>query len=109
MGKLTFTVDEDFKSVVRHAADNGLPLLLVKDQGVYLMPRTNGKPPVIAYADGMNPEKDDFDDWYDAAHDACGGDDFAEELTDVRIFEKFCEASKVIFSITSSHMSVRAG
>ena len=59
-------------------------VLLVHDQGVYLM--SNGTPRDIvqditsfcAYAHGCDPSKDAA--WYDTAHDLVGGDDFGETL-----------------------------
>ena len=58
-------------------------LILVKDQGVYLL--SNGlyaedKTPtelgLVVYAENCNPETDK--DWYDNGQYICGGDDFAE-------------------------------
>jgi hypothetical protein len=67
-------------------------ILLVHDQGVYLM--SNGTPGdpadpatdintkywqrYCAYAKGCHPKNDE--DWYDTARDLVGGDDFAETL-----------------------------
>ncbi len=59
-------------------------LVLVHDSGVYLM--SNGCPILpgektknfVVYAIGMDPDKDE--DYYDAARDAVGGDDFGEHL-----------------------------
>ncbi|BBZ93048.1 hypothetical protein BRDID11004_60540 [Bradyrhizobium diazoefficiens] len=59
-------------------------VLLVHDQGVYLM--SNGWPrdivkdqtSFVAYAQGCNPDHDR--DWYDTARDLVGGDDFGECL-----------------------------
>lgn len=73
--------------VVDHALRCGTnDVLLVKDQGVYLMsagePRDliDGESSFVAYAKGMNPTVDPFDDWWDAARNAVGGDDFGEHL-----------------------------
>lgn len=58
-------------------------LLLVKDQGVYLMSngkREEGEKPEVVYAEGLNPAVAEFDDWWDSASDICGGDDFVEAL-----------------------------
>lgn len=59
-------------------------LILVGDQGVYLM--SNGVPglPVskrgdnVAYANEVNPITMEFDDWWDAKRASFGGDDGAE-------------------------------
>lgn len=57
-------------------------LFLVKDQGAYLMSsgkpglqKPDGKGSVVAYAAEVNPEKLEFDDWYEAARRIFGGDD----------------------------------
>lgn len=64
-------------------------LFLVKDQGVYLMssgipylPR-EGSPKAqhLAYARGLDPSKNEFDDWYDRARRVMGGDDCSEPLS----------------------------
>lgn len=56
-------------------------LWLVADHGVYLM--SNGEPHDIlesehiriAYAEGINPDADEFDAWWEAKNAAMGGDD----------------------------------
>ncbi len=59
-------------------------VLLVHDQGVYLMSNGNPRDIVggvsshVAYAKGCNPKTDS--DWYDTAHALVGGDDFGETL-----------------------------
>ena len=97
MAKLKFNI-ADVKRVVDHslaAKEQGLvaytndpvkepSLILVHDQGVYLMsngiPRdiVKGTSSFVAYAKGCNPHKDV--DFYDNARDLVGGDDFAETL-----------------------------
>lgn len=68
----------------------GPALMLVGDRGVYLM--SNGIPhlqaedktdnhSVVAYAEGCNPETDEFDVWYENKRDLFGGDDGADPLT----------------------------
>lgn len=63
-------------------------LMLVGDQGVYLMstgiphlPRP-GKPEVslVVYADGINPDVDEFDDWWEKKRATFGGDDGADVI-----------------------------
>lgn len=65
----------------------GPGLILVGDQGVYLM--SNGLPMLkaddgennfVVYADQINPETMQFDDWYEAKRAAFGGDDGAEPI-----------------------------
>jgi hypothetical protein len=83
MNKLVFNATE-VKRVVEHAIETKGNVMLVHDQGVYLI--SNGKPldkideqkNYVVYAHGCNPETDA--DWYDTAHALVGGDDFAEEL-----------------------------
>jgi hypothetical protein len=41
----------------------GKGLWLVGDQGVYLMPNTDGKTRTIAYARECDPTKLEFDEW----------------------------------------------
>lgn len=64
------------------AADTVANLYIVKDQGVYLMPASEGKPDVnhVIYARGLDPSKSPFDEWYNKARDGLGGDDFAENI-----------------------------
>ena len=52
-------------------------LMLVHDQGVYIMSNSNEQEgQVIAYAKGCDPKKDDS--WYEEARRLVGGDDFGE-------------------------------
>jgi hypothetical protein len=84
MARLTFKAAE-VKRVVDHALASSAGMLLVHDQGVYLMSR--GDPPdllkpdkpgrYVAYARGLSPADDN---WWEKAREAVGGDDFAESL-----------------------------
>lgn len=63
----------------------GAALMLVGDQGVYLM--SNGQPPLpqgqnVAYAEGMNPDTDD--EWWDAKRRTFGGDDGVEFIEAIK-------------------------
>ena len=73
----------------------GPALLLVKDEGIYLMsnglpilatqkPAPNGTGMMdcsqVAYAQGFDPYAEDRMDVWDRAHDAVGGDDFSEPI-----------------------------
>lgn len=76
---------KDMKPVIKEAQKNKCKLILVKDQGLYFMPEVgerdaNGRYINIAYAEGFNPDKVEFDDWYDALVDGAGGDDFGEYM-----------------------------
>ncbi len=60
-------------------------LILVKDQGTYLLSNgalkegeTASNLGLISYAEGTNPKTDP--DWWDVSRELCGGDDFAEYL-----------------------------
>ena len=71
--------------VILEAHRNQCPLLLVKDNGLYFMAEKGELNPdtgrrLVAYAEGFDPDKADFDDWYDTLRDICGGDDFAETI-----------------------------
>lgn len=75
-------------------AEVGPGLILVGDQGVYLMSNgtpglyADGIPPrdgeikhsIVAYARGINPEVDDFNTWWDNKRYTFGGDDGAEYI-----------------------------
>jgi len=69
--------------------DNPGPgLWFVKDDGVYIL--SNGDPGdvledgdtklFVVYADGFDPKKVDFDDWYHRAREGLGGDDFVDVI-----------------------------
>jgi len=58
-------------------------ILIVGDDGVYIMPGGSGiwgKDTKLAYAEGCNPNKDDFDDWWALKGNTWGGDDGIESL-----------------------------
>lgn len=96
MGTLIFRVDETLKSIIAHSRANPdnqsvygeavePSLMLVKDQGAYLMAptdprqmRDDGEGCVVAYAEGCNPAVDE--DFYENARALCGGDDFCEAI-----------------------------
>lgn len=88
-------------------------LILVKDQGVYLM--SNGEPGllktgtksshVVVYAEGHNPDVDDFDDWY------VGGDDFAVGLDWPTFWEAVTRDDKkkfVLITVTGDEVKAQA-
>ena len=58
-------------------------LVFVHDQGLYVM--SNGTPGLpmgenVVYAEGFDPEKVPFDEWWEGARAIVGGDDFAEYI-----------------------------
>ena len=84
-------------------------LLLVKDQGVYLM--SNGEPCLqrpgaeeghskVVYAEGFDPERADIDAWYDSARHICGGDDFSELLDRELCEQLFAERAATRMRVT---------
>ena len=84
MTRLNFAA-ADLARVVDHAIKTKADLLLVHDQGVYLM--SGGKPPdliepdkpsrYVAYAHGCNPSADG---WWERSRALVGGDDFGEPI-----------------------------
>lgn len=78
----------EWDALVREADDlSPAPALhFVHDQGLYVM--SNGRPNLpqsdpgrVIYAEGFDPSKEDFDDWWEGARAIVGGDDFVEPLT----------------------------
>ena len=88
-------------------------LLLVGDQGVYLM--SNGTPRDIvegvhsfcAYADGIHPKNDK--DWYDAKRSLYGGDDGADVIPIHMIEPALAAAEKFVWvKLTPEQIEVMA-
>lgn len=78
---------ETWDSLTKLADDYnpGPKLHFVKDSGIYLMSNAtrDGRPderPKPVYAEGFNPDKVAFEDWWDEARRIVGGDDFVEPL-----------------------------
>ncbi|KHN52876.1 hypothetical protein OI70_18910 [Dickeya fangzhongdai] len=74
---------KDLRPLLSEAIANKSRVILVKDHGVYFLAehgerRSDGRQNLIAYAIGCNPDLDPFDDWWELALSALGGDDFAE-------------------------------
>jgi hypothetical protein len=59
----------------------GKGLWLVGDEGVYLMPNTEGTTRTIAYAKECDPTKLEFDDWWSVKRATFGGDDGVEFIS----------------------------
>ena len=74
----------DLLPVLNEAASHQCQLILVKDHGVYFISEKGemeGDPQRskhIAYAQGCNPDVDQFDDWWERGIREMGGDDCAE-------------------------------
>ncbi|MBO1552419.1 DUF3085 domain-containing protein [Yersinia pseudotuberculosis] len=108
---LKFTA-ETIKPVLAEINEHHCALLLVKDQGVYVM-SANGKLKngrrTVAYAIGIVPAcLPDRGELYDASVVACGGDDFAEELTlPPFLMSTLMEGNHdLVVILTESHMQV---
>lgn len=115
MGAAIFVIDDDLRRIAEHAKAAGQPMLLVKDQGIYLMSSGLLRPDnpagksghLVAYAEGCDPRRDD-EDWYDRALDIAGGDDFGEEIDMDLAMTKFIEGgSRLIFEISETHFNIR--
>lgn len=99
--ELKFANDETLKRIVDHTmaatawktaySEEPYPepsLFLVHDDGVYLMtaakeplllnPETDNKRCLVAYAEGLDPNKDE--DVWERAREVVGGDDFGENV-----------------------------
>jgi hypothetical protein len=112
-GRLRFKASE-LKRVVDHALKTDADLLLVHDQGVYLM--SAGEPPdllhsgktarYVAYAATCHPTKDDG--WWDNARDLVGGDDFAETVPWARQIAQEIErgAAVIVLGFGKRHLSL---
>jgi len=59
----------------------GKGLWLVGDEGVYLMPNTEGETRTIAHAKECDPTKLDFDEWWRVKRATFGGDDGVEFIS----------------------------
>lgn len=76
---------EDLIPVINEARKNKSNICLGKDQGVYMFSWTcdrdeKNSPKHMAYAQGCNPNIDDFDDWWELSREELGGDDFGMNL-----------------------------
>lgn len=101
--------------VILEARKNHCPVLLVKDHGLYMMSENGEFDPetqrrlILSCAEGFNPDKVEFDDWYEELRDICGGDDFCETLpSDKEIFSDVIENNKdliVAFTPTQFRLS----
>ena len=104
---------KEFRGVYGSAPEPAL--ILVHDQGVYLM--SAGIPALpdphrpkghkVVYAQGCHPERDD--EWWEEARDLVGGDDFAEALP-LRLFESIfaleLENIRITIKLTATQLTV---
>lgn len=83
---------------------------LVKDEGVYLMPSfklpkgdTASSTGLMVYADGHDPNKDAFEDWW------VGGDDYAETIpVNHAMLANLVKGGELTIKITQSDIEVIA-
>ncbi|MFP1824560.1 DUF3085 domain-containing protein [Lonsdalea quercina] len=72
--------------VIKEARNNKCRIILVKDQGLYMMSEKGARDPdtgrqkILCYAEGFNPDIQEMDQWYDELNAICGGDDFGEYI-----------------------------
>lgn len=122
MSKLTFKTAEvrplldHAKAASEHRPTYGqdpIPsLLLVGDQGVYLMSsgipmlaKEKGEGSQVAYAEGTDPNGGD-DDWYDNKRALYGGDDGVDAIP-LHMFEQAMARDKETFTVTLTARSIR--
>ncbi|WP_343671334.1 DUF3085 domain-containing protein [Paraburkholderia heleia] len=74
----------DLRAVIAEARTQQCRIVLVKDQGVYMLSEKgeleNGRRKLIAWAVECNPNTVPFDDWWERARAEFGGDDFVEHF-----------------------------
>ena len=88
VGHMTFADIEAVKRVVTHAHETNSPVMIVKDDGIYIMSGGHDiVDPVsgrrfVAYADGFDPRTEEYEmnDGWGAAADLMGGDDCVERI-----------------------------
>lgn len=115
MGIAIFKIDENFRRIAEHAEQHGDPIMLAKDDGLYLCTNLfvgeEEKRRLCAYADGCDPKAGSFDQVYERTRDLAGGDDFVEELgtDEVRLFARAARdgLGKAVFDISETHFSIR--
>ncbi|HBT4924913.1 DUF3085 domain-containing protein [Klebsiella pneumoniae] len=72
--------------VIQESRKNKCRIILVKDRGLYMMAEkgdmdtATGRRKTLCYAEGFNPDTQEFDQWYDELNAICGGDDFGEYI-----------------------------
>ena len=110
MSSLVFGAAEA-RRVAEHAAKSSADVLLVHDQGVYLMSGAQPRDIVkddhsfCAYADGCNPDKDA--DFWEAGRDLVGGDDFGEHLPWAKDILRLLDAGATKIVVRLSEKSIK--
>ena len=83
-----------------YGAVTGPGLWLVGDDGVYLMPNTTTKPPVVVYARECDPTKLPFETWWATKEATFGSDDGVE-------FIPLADIEKLLAQFQKRHGSPR--
>ncbi|MBJ7223171.1 MULTISPECIES: DUF3085 domain-containing protein [Pectobacteriaceae] len=92
---------ETLSPVIQEARKNKCRIILVKDHGLYMMAEKGerdtgtGRQKTLCYAEGFNPDIQEFDQWYDELNAICGGDDFGE----------FIDINSSVFSAVTDNRS----
>lgn len=121
MNTLVFKMNDTLRSIIEHSRAHpdgqtvyGEPcppsLMLVKDQGAYLMAptnprqlRENSESSVVVYAEGCDPSINA--DFYETARAICGGDDFCEGIA-LADFPAIDSATELFIELTEDSMTV---
>lgn len=86
-------------------------VMLVGDEGVYLMSFADKAPRTIVYAKGCNPKVDDFDTWWNNKQELFGGDDggdpIGENAGKLAAFIKGAKVMEVKLTPTTMETTVR--
>ena len=80
---------------------------LVGDQGVYLMSNgTAENRPPVAYAEGVNPDKNSFDTWWENKRRSFGGDDGCDPI-DLEEIAKIASKNRLVcIHLRETHMEI---
>jgi len=89
----------------------GKGLWLVGDEGVYLMPNSDGDTRTIAYAKECDPTKLDFDEWWNVKRATFGGDDGVEfisleEMDRISAGRPGAEPKSLCINLTPTRMTI---
>lgn len=127
MGKLVFD-GEAVREQVEHARrctnfrkaygqESEPALFLVHDHGVYLM--SAGIPHLerpdkpesskVVYAEGCNPDTQEFNDWWENSRELVGGDDFVEMIPlehFTRLFDSGLQDIRIVINLSADKLVV---
>jgi hypothetical protein len=113
MGTAIFKPSETLTQIMYHASAKKEPVFLAKDQGLYFMCQSlrapDGKSALCAYAEGCNPNTDDFDTWWENCRAIAGGDDFGEEFEAMPLAKMVSAGKGLKLNISETHISTSVG